>query len=383
MKIVDIELFPIRMKPVDVGSGTAEPLPGIPPVDSVILLVKTDSSVVGFGEATEIMSLPAHSTSGLLDRLRIYTSALIGADALNLNEINRRLDKASKELHPACQAARAALDMAIYDIIGKSREVPACIVLGGAYHNQMEVLMTLSEDLPEQNAVAAKSLTDRGIRGLRVNMGNGEILTDQNIEPERQKLMAVLESVGPEIQIDACANESWTDAGQVRSFFTSLLDDTFYGNLSVEQPLHHLDLKGHAELRESLPIPIILNESVLSPQTVMQIVHSAAADRIILNVHRVGGLSAARQIADICEAAAIDVSIGAVASTTLGAAAHVHLASTIRDPLPVDIGDRLPSGLDPFSGGFEIVDGHIILGDEPGLGVELEEDVLRGLAVVV
>ncbi len=113
----------------------------------------------------------------------------------------------------------------------------------------------------------------------------------------------------------------------------------------------------------------------------MQIAILGAADRIVVKVSRVGGLQRARQIVDICESAAIGVSIDTMPFTKLGDAAHCHLAATIRDHYPIDAEGHLWFERTPFVGGFTIADGRAVLGDEPGLGVDLDEEALAALAI--
>ena len=384
MKIVEIERFPIRLNPVKTGYRADDRLSSIARVDTVVIRVKTDSAIVGLGEAASIASYLNQTMGGLLDWLEVYATALVGADALNLNELNRRLDAVSGEFPPGCQPARAAIDMAIYDIIGKAREVPVFDVLGGAYRTELEMLTNLYEDTPEEMAAEAQRFVDRGFSGLKVKIGTSIILDGrnaENLERERRKLDAVLKTVDAGIYIDADANQSWANAGLARNIITSILHEEFYGNLSLEQPLHHLDLKGHAELREKLAIPIILDESVTSPEAMMQIARASAADRIVLKIGRVGGLTKARAIADICEAAAIGVSVDTLPFTKLGDAALCHPAATLRDPFPIDAEGHLWFDKTPFVGGFEISNGRVILGDQPGLGVELDEQALGALMV--
>lgn len=384
MKISEIQRFPIRMNPVKIGYRAEDELSRIARVETVIVRVKTDSSVVGYGEAGSIASYLNQTMGGLLDWLQAYSDALVGADALNLNDISRRLDKVSGAFPPGCQPARAAIDMAMHDIVGKARDVPVYDVLGGAYRTELELLTNLYEETPEAKALAARRFVEQGFTGLKVKIGDSIILggrSSENLEREKQKLLAVLRTVGPEIYVDADANQSWANGGQVRAIFASILNEEFYGNLSLEQPLHHLDLAGHAELRELLAIPIILDESVVSPEAMMQIATMGAADRIVLKASRVGGLQKAQQIVNICEAAAIGISIDTMPFTKLGDAAHCHLAATIRDHYPIDAEGHLWFEETPFVGGFRVANGRAVLGDEPGLGVELDEDVLAALSI--
>jgi len=104
----------------------------------------------------------------------------------------------------------------------------------------------------------------------------------------------------------------------VVQIFEDILHDKFYPNLSVEQPLHYLDISGHRYLRNTLKIPVILDESVVSPEAMFQIAKNDAADRIVLKINRVGGYTKARKVIDICEAASIGISLDTMPFTKLG-----------------------------------------------------------------
>ncbi|MDG2406143.1 MAG: enolase C-terminal domain-like protein, partial [Paracoccaceae bacterium] len=236
----------------------------------------------------------------------------------------------------------------------------------------------------EQLAADARSLVEQGVRGLKVNIGDSFASDKRNSDSydrAKKKLQAVLAAVGPQIIVNADANQFWKNVGQVRSLVASLLEENYYHNLSLEQPLHHLDLGGHAELRRSLSIPVALGDGVTSPQSMVQISRMAAADGVALNINTAGGLGSARQIADICEASAIGVNVRTKTGSRLADAAHCQLAATIRDPLPLNVGDHLGFDDNLFSGGFEIRDCRIFLRDEPGLGVHVNEQALLAQAI--
>ncbi|MCK4819690.1 hypothetical protein KA005_28245, partial [bacterium] len=175
----------------------------------------------------------------------------------------------------------------------------------------------------------------------------------------------------------ADANQSWGNAKIALSAIEELLQHKYYPNLSLEQPLHYLDISGHNFLRKSARIPIILDESVLSPEAMLQIAKNDAADRICIKLNRVGGFWPARKIIDIAEAASIGISIDTMPFTKLGDTASCHLAATVRDPYPVDAEGHLWFDTDPFKGGLEIKNGRAILPKTPGLGIQLDEEILK------
>ncbi len=379
MKIADIELFPIRHGSVhSIATASADQASL---VHSVVVRIQTDSGIVGLGEAVPSFSAHRGNIGGLMDTLRLLVSAVKGADASNVNGIQVRFDDASNANLIGCQEARSAIVMAILDVIGKTRGVPVHAVMGGSYRTEMETIGSMSEIFPEACANRSQFLVENGAAAVKVDLGKEMLVTDEGMGQAKDKLLAVLRAVGSEVQV--YAQGSWKSTEQVKGFVASVLSDHFYSNLSVQQPLHSLDLEGHAVLRETLPIPVVLDESVESARAMMQILRLAAADRIVLDANRVGGLIRAKQIIDICDSATVGVSIGGWRGTRLGLTAHAHLASTVRDPLPIDVGSESALANSPFSGGFEMRDGRLILGNEPGLGIVLNEEELRSSIVEV
>jgi len=191
----------------------------------------------------------------------------------------------------------------------------------------------------------------------------------------------VLEAVPGNIFIDADSNQAWGSTKTTVGIVEEILRDLYYPNLSIEQPLHYLDIDGHAFLRRALKVPLILDESVVSPEAMIQIVKRDAADRIVLKMNRVGGYQNAHRIIDICEAASIGVSIDTMPFTLLGDTAHCHLAATIRDPYPVDAEGHLWFEDTPFTGGIKIHNGKVTLPDTPGIGVDIDMEKLSSLRI--
>ena len=190
-----------------------------------------------------------------------------------------------------------------------------------------------------------------------------------------------MQAVPDHIYIDADPNQSWGNAKIVVATLEDVMRDRFYPNLAIEQPLHHLDIAGHRYIRNALKIPVIMDESLVSPQAMFQIAKHEAADRVVLKFNRVGGILQARKIVAICEAVSIGVSLDTMPFTKLGDTANCHLGATIRDPFPVDAEGHLWFEDTPFRGGLEITDGRARINSEPGFGVELDEAKLQAMTI--
>jgi len=382
MKIKNIEKFPLRLRPIKVGYRKEDKSSSVwaSGVPSIVVRVDTDEGISGLGEATTMTWYFNETQEGMMKLLESYEQLLTGEDPFNVDKAHCRMDLITGADAPGCHSARAAIDMALYDIIGKAQNRPVYEVLGGAYRTEFEMLTNLYEDSPEEKAKVCKESVRKGFRGLKIKVGD-ILLTKgwsmQNLRKEKDKLIAALEAVPPDIYVDADANQSWTNAKIAVNMVEELFQDKYYPNLSLEQPLHYLDISGHSFLRRSTKVPIILDESVLSPEAMLQIAKHAAADRIVLKLNRVGGCWPARKVISIAEAASIGISVDTMPFTKLGDTANCHLAATIKDPYPVDAEGHLWFDANPFRGGIEIKNGRAILPKEPGLGVELDEEILK------
>lgn len=360
MKIVDIELQ---------SESPAVRTAGVHPADrfrgSVTLRVHTDSGLSGIGEALE----GEYGTVEAIEAaLGACADVLIGTDGGNLNRIHAGLDR----IPDLPKSARAAVDLAIHDLIGRARGVPAYSVLGGGYRTDFDVQVTLPGGSPQEVARAAERLSRAGVSSVKLHMG--PFWGQPDMDEARQRVLAVLAAVGPNTRVDLAAHGAWSSVGTARAFLSTMLDRALAGHLAVVQPLHAFDLAGHAELRRALPLPIVLEEAVVSATAMARILELGAADRIVLDIHRVGGLAEARRIADLCEAASIDVSVGGSAGTALSTLAHAHLAASVRDPLPLFAPIGRDPGVTSAPGHFVWTQGHLSLGGRPGLGVLIESD---------
>jgi L-alanine-DL-glutamate epimerase-like enolase superfamily enzyme len=383
LRITGVHAFPLRLKVIKQGYA-ANQSSALPASSTVIVRITTASGISGLGEAAAGTAYFHQTMGGLLDWLAGYARALDGANPLDRVDAHRRMDRVSGAHPPACQPARAAIDLALHDIAGQAYGCPVYELLGGAYRTEFELQTNLYEATPGAMARASRAFVRKGYRGLKVKVGNvvrRDGLTAQSLSAEQAKIVAALRSVPQTIAIDADANQSWGNAKSVVRLIDELQRDRFHANLSIEQPLHHLDLDGHRYIRDRINIPLVLDESVLSPEAMSQIAKRGAADRVVLKFNRVGGLGPARRIVAICEAAGIGVSLDTMPFTLLGDTASAHLAASIRDAHPADVEGFQWFADTPFRGGLDIRNGRARLPVSPGFGVEIDEKKLRAMTI--
>ena len=400
MKITAIDFFPLRLAIGAPGSplGTDSPIEEqrnasaetlaaqrYTPPETVFVRIGTDDGVEGFGDGATLPHYLGHGVGSMLDWLKRFRKALIGFDPLNVAGIHRQMETAASIGVPGCRPAQAAIDMAIYDLAGKAHGCPVYELLGGAIRTELELQTQMHGHSVEQLLGVCEHYIAKGFTGLKLKIGGKirrEGYSKAAIDEEADKIVGVAARLPAEIQVDVDANQALGNPKIAVGVFERVLREAFHPNLSIEQPLHHLDLAGHALIRRMLPFPMILDESVTSPVAMMQIVRQQAADRIVLKPNRVGGLWPARKIISICEANGIGISLDTMPFTLLGDTMLCHLGATIRTHFPLDGEGHTFFSETPFSGGVKLSGGRAWIPDAPGFGVEVDEDQLARMIAV-
>lgn len=375
MKIASVEgyrLYPKAVKEAWVDDEFV--WPSEPP--SFLVKVTAEDGTYGVGESASQQWYLGETAEQLNGLFTLYDEALRGTNPENVAHCHHLMRAAYGGGMPGGRAARSGVDMALYDLVGKHREVPVHTVLGGAYRTQFELLTNLYHKTPEAMASACEEFVRRGFTGLKIKVGD-EMLSKgfsrSNFIGELQKLDAALEVTPNDVYIDADANQGWESAQWTIS---ALRAYSGYNNLSIEQPLHYADLSGAAHVRAHGSAPVILDESVWSARAMLQLARLNACDRIVLKLNRVGGFFEALKIVSICESAGIGVSVDTNPYTLVGDTAVCHIAATCRVHYPVDCEGHesfLDWGAETLvRGGVRIAHGRAHLPDAPGLGVEVD-----------
>jgi L-alanine-DL-glutamate epimerase-like enolase superfamily enzyme len=384
MKIAAIDAF--RLQPKVIKEAWVEDEYVWPSkMPSFLVKVTAEDGTYGVGEVSSQTWYLGETAEQIESFLGLYDQALRGLDPANAALAHHAMEAVIGGGMPGSRGARSAVDMALYDLVGKARGVPVHALLGGAYRTRFEMLTNLYHKTPEAMAAACTDFVSRGFKGLKVKVGDVVLAkgwSRDHLEAEVAKLRAALEVVPRHVYVDADANQGWRSA----KWTIALLGQfAHHDNLSIEQPLPYADLDGAAFVRARGPVPVILDESVWSPEAVLQLVRMQACDRIVLKLNRLGGFFPSLQAIAICEAAGIGVSVDTNPYTLVGDTACCHIAAVIRTPYPVDCEGHLSfltlGDPPPFKGGITIKEGVAHLPDAPGLGVEVDWDALRGHSV--
>ncbi len=360
MKITRIEFGMLRV-PLKTPFKTA--LRTVEQVEDIIVMVHTDSGNIGYGEAPATAVITGDTHGSIVDAIRHYISPrLIGEDIADLNRITRLIQTAMEKN----TSAKAAVEIAVYDLFGQLYDAPLYKMLGGG-DPVITTDITISVDTIDKMVADSISAVDRGFDSLKIKVGK-----DIGVDIERVK--AIYAAVENRALLRLDANQGWSAKEAV--YAIRGLEDAGVRLELVEQPVRARDLEGMRYVTERVHTPIMADESVFGPMEVIQLIHMRAADIINIKLMKTGGISNAIRIADIAAMHQVECMIGCMLETSISVAAAVHLAVAKSDVITkVDLDGPSLCLYDPVEGGVTFNESEISVSDAPGLGIRS----IRGL----
>jgi muconate cycloisomerase len=361
MKIVRVEAFAIRAPRAQRFEAAGGVLTHS---DFALVAIETDAGITGYGEVSSALAQYRLGPSHASDVNAYLGPALIGADALAIPALVDRMDRV---LRQASQAA-SGVEMALWDIAGKSAGLPVYRLLGGKARPAVPLNWTVGFMDPEDTAAEAAFYAEhRRVRSVRLKIGRPG-------EADARALDAVRRRLGPDFPIRADANEAYRTPKEAIAAIRRLEP---YGLQMIEQPLPAHDLEGHALVRRAVDVPIILDEAIQSPRDALAAIKAGAADAFNVYVSESGGLLRAQQIIAIGEAAGIPCLIGTMGELQLASAAAAHLGVACANiPFTCDLVGPWRYHESIVREPLRLEDGLFYPPEGPGLGVTPDWDVI-------
>jgi o-succinylbenzoate synthase len=360
MKITDIRFNMLRV-PLKTPFKTA--LRTVDTIEDVIVTVHTDKGNVGYGEAPATAVITGDTHGSIVEAIKKYIAPrIIGEDVANLNRITQ-LIQGSLEKN---SSAKAAVEIAVYDLFGQLYNAPLYKLLGGG-DPVITTDITISVDYIDKMVADSIAAVDRGFESLKIKVGK-----DIGVDIERVK--AIYAAVEGRALLRVDANQGWTAKQAV--FALQTLEDAGVRLELVEQPVKAPDLEGMKYVTERVHTPIMADESVFGPTDVIELIRMRAADIINIKLMKTGGLSNAIQIADICGMYGMECMIGCMVETSVSVSAAVHLAVAKSSVITkVDLDGPSLCQFNPVVGGVIFNESEISITQAPGLGIK----EIRGL----
>ena len=353
MKITKVKLGRISV-PLRTPFKTA--LRSVNSVEDVIVEVHTDTGAVGYGEAPPTGAITGDTTGAILGAIQDHIAkTIIGRDVDELEPLLQAIQKCIV----GNSSAKAAVDMAVWDLYGQLYHIPVYKLLGGGRKNIVTDI-TISVNDPETMASDALKALARGYDCLKMKVG-----VDPTLDVARLK--AVRDAVGKETVIRIDANQAWQPKEAVR--ILNQMQEQGLDIELVEQPVAAHDFEGLKYVTERSYVPVLADEAVFSPENAMTIMKMGAADLINIKLMKCGGIYNALKIASAAEVFGVQCMIGCMLEAKISVNAAVHLACAKNIITKVDLDGPVLCSEDPILGGAVFNEKNITVSDAPGLGI--------------
>src|SRR6187551_3585461 len=301
MKITDIRFGMLRV-PLKTPFKTA--LRTVDTIEDIVITMHTDSGHIGYGEAPATAVITGDTHGSIIEAIsKFIAPRLIGQDIANLNRITQLVQTALEKN----SSAKAAVEIAIYDLFGQLYNAPLYKMLGGG-DPVITTDITISVDYIDKMVADSINAVERGFESLKIKVGK-----DIGVDIERVK--AIYAAVEGRALMRLDANQGWTAKQAV--FALQTLEDAGVRLELVEQPVKAQDLEGMKYVTERVHTPIMADESVFGPTDVIELIRMRAADIINIKLMKTGGISNAIRIADIAGMHGIECMIGCMLETSI------------------------------------------------------------------
>ncbi|RJS82350.1 dipeptide epimerase [Candidatus Bathyarchaeota archaeon] len=325
---------------------------------NIIVKILTDYDVVGWGEASPSERVTGETPETVVRVLGKIAPRLLGKCPLRIEQDVELMDSLVK----GNPSAKAAIDIALHDILGKTARKPLFMLMGG-YRTEVLTDITLSIKSPKEMARDAVKAVKKGFKALKVKVG-------VNPTEDLERIKRIREAVGENIELRIDANQGWTPKQAVE-----VLNKMEKFNIEfAEQPVPAEDLKGLIEVKRNSPIPVMADESVHSPEDALRLIQAEAVDLINIKLMKSGGILKGRKIAAIAEAAGIPCMIGCMGESDIGIAAGTHLAAAVKNIQYADLDSNLLQK-DKLvkKGGIKVKNSMRIFPKQNGLGIKVDD----------
>ena len=365
MKITGLELFHISVPFVEPyklsrAYGTQHN------AHAVIVKMHTDKGIVGLGEADPMNPFTEETPDSVMVVIRDnIVPHLIGRDPTRISSLESILDDT------VCGnlTARGAINMALYDIMGKVHHLPAHIFLGGIYHERLPLLSGIGSGTPEEDTRSIERLIQKGYRTVMIKMGA------LSISEEIERMRSASERVGDRVAIILDANQGW----QVMETLEFMNGIQNFPPAMIEQPIQRHNIDGLKRIRDRAPCLLSADESLGSIHDATALIIKDATDIFSIKISKNGGFNKSLAIAKVAEAFGIKCLMNSMLEFGITQAASLQLGCTLKNL--VDLGHaymsvlRLSDDVTDFN--KNISDAIVTVPKGDGLGVTLDDDKLE------
>lgn len=359
MKITGIRAYRVEL-PLHEGSYKWSGGKSVSVFDSTIVEVLTDEGVTGWGEVCPLgpFYLPAYA-DGVRAGIKELGPHLIGYDPREISVLNHRMDAALQ----GHNYVKSGIDMACWDILGKASGQPLCTLLGGKSGEDITLYRAISQESPEEMAAKVAGYRAEGYRWFQLKVGG-----DPDVDIQR--IFAVAAKLEQGDRLVADANTGWMLHEAMR--VASAVQDV---DVYIEQPCRTYE--ECLTVRRHTNRPFVLDENIDSLDMLVRAQRDLAMDVVNIKISKLGGITKARQVRDLCVTFGIAMTIEDSWGGDIVTAAIAHLAhSTPLESRFTSTDFNSYVTVNFADGAPQRVNGKMRASTAPGLGVAPKMDVL-------
>ena len=324
-------------------------------IENVLVAVETDDGRAGFGSGAPTTVITGETVDSIIGAIRHIDTAIRGMELGDHEKIFQMLNACIVGNH----SAKAAVDIAIYDLLAQSLGIPLYRLLGGIANTVMTDI-TISLDAVETMAEQSRKKVSEGFKTLKIKVGGDP-------ETDIERLEAISNAIRGEAVLRIDANQGWTGKQAVQ-----VAQELVRRNIPIELMEQPVGARRYDDLkfvRDRCPFPVYADESVFTEADALALVKGGAVDGINIKLMKCGGIYNALKIAAIAETAGIPCMIGSMMECSVSVTAAAHLAASRTIIKKYDLDAPLFCSTSPAEGGMAYQGPKVQLPDTPGLGI--------------
>lgn len=361
MKITNLESLPLEIpitQPIKMANAI------IQKADILLLRIFTDEGLVGIGECAVAPYFTGETKGGIRYALeKIVKPQLLGQDPFRITHLASRIEAVLLGNH----SVKAAVDMALYDLMGKALKVPVYQLIGGKHRERIPATWHVAHWDPIRDQEEAEAGLAKGFQIFKLKVGNPNFKTDVACTEKVRKAIG-----DKDLRLDA--NQAWNRAEAV----PRIQEVAAFGLTFFEQPIHWWDVEGMASIAAKVQVPIVADEGVFTAEDAYRYIRAGATEVINIKLLKAGGISGALKLAHVAEAAGIPLHIsGKIAESSVSTAAAAHLGVALKE---LSFGGSPTSHYlqdDVVTQPLQAKGGWLTPPEGPGLGIVLDEEKIR------
>ena len=330
-------------------------------VNDLIVKVTAEDGTEGYGEAPPTAVITGDTKESIEAAIRYYIApSITGMDLDDLPSIMAKMEKCLAKN----TTAKAAVDIALYDLYAKLQKKPLFRLLGekdpSAVKTELETDITISVNDTDEMVRDSVKAVGEGFRVLKVKVGKGG-------EKDVERIREIRKAVGKDVVIRVDANQGWTREEAVSTI--TAMEDAGLGIELVEQPVSYHDFKGMQYVTAHVQTPILADESVFSYEDGVRVMEEHGADLVNIKLMKTGGIHEAVKICDAADRFGIKCMIGCMLESKVSVSAGVHLAAARSCVTMADLDGPSLCKVDPYEGGPVYQGPKILLSEDYGIWI--------------